>query len=524
MKKSLIIAAVFMLSFTAILKAQQVSGVSRRMQGINPQLVGVVSDEYSDFMLINTANILDIDGYRVYTQLSNLGIEGSDTALSGDAADNDFLLGGVMPMEFGKLGGFLINHIGRADAPIYYYDPSEGNILDSGHSGEFETIVKNGIDTEESGEAYLNENEIIVDALLGMKRLDFGHLGFRLSYKQLLEDGLSSKYSFTSRDEEGSLLSDIDDENEAKRKNTNITVTPSFRTLIDETVIGAILGVSLVTELDTDERISSFRASADNENYEDYYEHNTIIDSETELSGLGINIGGGLLHPLTENINLRGFATLGITNLSGDEAEYFEEEMIQGTTDPEIVKYSELSKQEIDENIMDISIISGIEKQISEKLMLGAGIHFHRNTKTTEMEEKRTKTDDDGVITYDTMTTDMERKISITNFSLPIGLEWQATEWMKARMGASYVINSYSRTDKYETTFYEDNTEEAEKEDDTIKAEETRPVIVTDNVAFFSGLGFSVTENLDIDVTGMFDNGASILELGNWELSATLKF
>jgi len=82
--------------------------VSIRMRGLNPGLVGVVDDEYSD-LFFNPAYINRIEGNRVYTNLSNIHNFGQDLLLDPTYSPDMYynLLGGVTNYNDLKLGGIL---------------------------------------------------------------------------------------------------------------------------------------------------------------------------------------------------------------------------------------------------------------------------------------------------------------------------------------------------------------------------------------------------------------------------------
>jgi len=98
-----VLASAFVLSASSGVFAS-FSGTSVRMQGINPSLVGIVSDEYSDALSINPADLLNVSGYRVYTNMSNL--------YSGNTLGNDRALNGTTTGGLGS-GQFLLGAFGN---------------------------------------------------------------------------------------------------------------------------------------------------------------------------------------------------------------------------------------------------------------------------------------------------------------------------------------------------------------------------------------------------------------------------
>ncbi|HAV43475.1 TPA: hypothetical protein DCX15_05615 [bacterium] len=101
MKKVLALAMATAALFLPQLGWAELSGTSMRMQGVNPDLVGIVADEHSDIFGVNPAELSDLEGWRVYTNLSNLygGQLGSDRALdgttTGGTGQSRFILGGL---------------------------------------------------------------------------------------------------------------------------------------------------------------------------------------------------------------------------------------------------------------------------------------------------------------------------------------------------------------------------------------------------------------------------------------------
>lgn len=83
--------------------------ISMRMRGLNPSLVGIVDDEYSD-LFYNPAFINKIEGTRIYSNLSNVQGEGEDMFFSGyDYYPERYanLLGGITSYNDMKLGAMI---------------------------------------------------------------------------------------------------------------------------------------------------------------------------------------------------------------------------------------------------------------------------------------------------------------------------------------------------------------------------------------------------------------------------------
>ncbi|MFB3895877.1 MAG: hypothetical protein ACE14V_06195 [bacterium] len=110
--KKLFTLVVIALCATSIGLAQSFWGsetkdVSLRLEGMSPDFAGLVDDEYTDFW-INPADILNVKGGRLYTNLSNY-INGAETQFGGASA-NEYLIGGVYSWEnIGTFGAFFRN-------------------------------------------------------------------------------------------------------------------------------------------------------------------------------------------------------------------------------------------------------------------------------------------------------------------------------------------------------------------------------------------------------------------------------
>lgn len=111
--KKLFTLVVIALCVTSIGYAQgfwgsEVKDVSLRLEGMSPDFAGLVDDEYSDFW-VNPADILNVKGGRLYTNLSNY-VTGDETQFGGAAAD-EYLIGGVYSWEnIGTFGVFFRNY------------------------------------------------------------------------------------------------------------------------------------------------------------------------------------------------------------------------------------------------------------------------------------------------------------------------------------------------------------------------------------------------------------------------------
>lgn len=87
--------------------AMAIMPYSLRMRGMGPGLVGIVDDEYSD-LYFNPALINNVEGTRVYTNLSNIHNTGSDQIFADWYEFPQYnLIGGITSYNDMKIGGLL---------------------------------------------------------------------------------------------------------------------------------------------------------------------------------------------------------------------------------------------------------------------------------------------------------------------------------------------------------------------------------------------------------------------------------
>jgi hypothetical protein len=109
--KKLLTLLVIALCATSIGYAQffgsEVKDVSLRLEGMSPEFAGLIDDEYTDIW-VNPADILNVKGGRLYTNLSNY-VTGEETQFGGASAD-EYLIGGIYSWEnIGTFGAFFRN-------------------------------------------------------------------------------------------------------------------------------------------------------------------------------------------------------------------------------------------------------------------------------------------------------------------------------------------------------------------------------------------------------------------------------
>lgn len=107
--------------------------ISLRMRGLGPALVGIVDDEYSD-VFYNPAFVNQINGHRLYTNLSNLQGSGEDMFFDKfyyPKMTSYNLLGGITEKNGMKLGALLeFGGINSVTNGSYYWQEISGTTTD----------------------------------------------------------------------------------------------------------------------------------------------------------------------------------------------------------------------------------------------------------------------------------------------------------------------------------------------------------------------------------------------------------
>lgn len=120
---------------------------------------------------------------------------------------------------------------------------------------------------------------------------------------------------------------------------------------------------------------------------------------------------------------------------------------------------------------------------------------------------------------------------SLNRLAVPVGLEFAIAKPLVFRLGAQYTItyDDYTTTTElldYEpqrtVTVYGDGTVTEVIEDPSPRPERSveTNTVTTSETDYYYGIGWDVAKNLQIDLMGFSD----ITDLGNWKLSATMKF
>jgi len=182
---------------------------------------------------------------------------------------------------------------------------------------------------------------------------------------------------------------------------------------------------------------------------------------------------------------------------------------------------------------------------ISERLKFGFGLfiatssYFDSTTAKDTTVSVEVYDNNDGIsgpedyveTTWSSKTWMTKKTGRINEFAIPVGLEFHLTEPLVFRLGARHTTSYDDYTTVTNLIQYEPErtktvdgtgavTETMEDPPNMPVGSEETNTITTPMTNYFYGIGWQVNDNLQIDLMG-FDK---ITDLGNWRVSATLKF
>lgn len=508
MKRILLVSLAVMLIGTF---AYAVETESLRTKAIGTDLAFIVQDEYTD-MMIAPYNILNLEGSRLYTSLTNI------------TPGEEILIGGVLPVV-GKLG-LIGSNLSSLSAEWIYSDPW----TPIGEKGEYEEIDDQSMvpaDTydREYGKADKKTGEINLVALYGYKVRDNLSLGLRIGYEAnkiepsneySLEDNndVSAGDNYRKQTFTRSGKGEKDPITEQPiPEETRIAVGPAGKLQVnDELSIGAELSV-VIAKGEFEENMTGTNYATAAYTGNQVYDWVGTISESYKPKGTGIGGAVNVEYGLNKETTLRVRGKYMSVPLSGDYAfEDIDNEKNDGFGVATKIVIS--SSGDIDLKSNEMSVAAGIEKKLNDDLMLGFGVAYKTDKEEISIDTTRSITVNDTVVDREDMKIEMKDKTA--SIILPFGLEYQANDWLALRAGFSHQIvtteTEYkeTRTDKDPDGVVEDINTDLGKAKDT-----------TRTTTFSYGVGLKCTENLQLDLLAIGDtfNVAS-----NWRLSATLKF
>lgn len=517
MKKTLIlIAGLFCLTAANVFA---VENVSFRLKGMHGDFEGLVKDEYTDMMYM-PYNILEIDGYRLYTNLSNLST-GNEEILDETAASADeYLIGGVAPFGgFGKLG-----FIYGADSSLTPQTIEDEWGWSIGQTGEYELInenkTANTCDTI-YGKAERETLKSDMSYLLGFQPVDVIKFGFLLNFSSD-EDITTNVYS--EKDDNWTLgtssysltTSNVTDSEITKY----ITLGPAAELQVnDKLSLGGMLGIIFgEVEYAYSSVQNWFRTQEYGGTTADYSRVRTSVTTG-KPKGTGFELKGMGKYSASDNLKLRGifnYSTLSLDGSMGSPRSY--NTIDDGWGNAWKSEYAETGSMNIKTDFIELG--AGFENKMNKDLMLTMGIKYSVDDESTKsVSDEIYKLNGSTVSnSYQPSYNNLD-KSKITNLILPIGMEYKANKWMTLRMGASHKITTTESEDRTTTTSYA-ATYPVKTVTTIVTTVDPKSTTVARDTDYSFGAGFKVTDNLQIDLL----NFTNLTDMSFWKLSATLKF
>lgn len=539
---------------------------------------GMIQDDldlwYSGLLYLQPVaeRLLDVEGVRVYSGLSNLAT-GSDAVFAGsDSVRGGFLLGGSWAPPGGSWAGgvlteFMDNRIldeitltGPEGEPYLtgegsvegtwseYVDTSGDGILDSRH-------------TVHETAAARTDSSMTSAGVYGAYRAGGTlRLGLGLSWEKMDVEVLDAEDNGSLSVTDSNLVTGVETyslqtqgEGTFTESRSGIVISASGRgKLTDMLEMGGMFQfASLSSEVSNE---------ADFSGSEDYLpEEPGVHDLATwswmesfSVSPSGSRLGGGLNleYVLNDSWTLESSGGYYMVSLSGSADDYsisMDSSYIVTTgsfIDSTIVDMdgSGSTDIEMDSDILALGVKLTLDPSDDLVISMGAGFMNHDQNSTVTNQSQNTLVEsysdgdgefadpDDYTATYTwSQTEEVMTTSSISRVSIPVGLEFRVLPRLYARLGASPGFVWQEETESTSLleaspvtmhTVYGDGTEQQEVESPFETVDGT--LVVSDEfyteIRYSYGVGYSPNEHMQIDLMGLGNS------FDQWRLSATLLF
>lgn len=512
---------------------------------------GSLLEDDLDIML-DPAGLPTLQGYRLYTNLSNL--TGRDNYVFSDSGDGYYLLGGSGKVMGYGYAGLLYDR--KADS---YRDTTLTN------SSTYNDIDFNGTydqRTVTDGMTSNSSRNILGHWWLGYGRnFGTGRLG-ALVYRQagtynLMPNGFNASTHI--------VITDLVTGNTTSDSNTEY----SRNTLTVRSVTGGALSYWMpmgdMIDLGLAGGINFYQAnqydtltfSSTSTNPSAAGTNGTTIDStgyvdiiSNDNVGLELNVRGAAVYKWNDNVKTRTdlvFSILSGEHTDGSINSEFNSliafQLPTGVQSTNIHRTYTSDPVTQDNHRMSLGLFSKTTAKLGEKVEMALGLGFGTSTRdystkyTQEFNETTVYNDGDAALMNDwtrIINGTIDRQIIYTESSYeikaPVGLEFNITKPFVFRLGAAPVYGSMDYTVDTLTDFTPNKTILIDAWGDTTQ---TIPPISTGNygsctvhnasninVNYSYGAGWKISDNLQIDLMGFAD----IYTMRYWQLSAILKF
>ncbi|MEO0136695.1 MAG: hypothetical protein ABIL86_04095 [candidate division WOR-3 bacterium] len=517
---------------------------------------GLFEDDYD--LLFDPARICEIQGSRLWTSLSNF-VNGYENLFSNGSAPY-ILIGGST--NLGRFSpGMVYDHSVNKEALATGLNDPNGNPIygdgkvqiidwnDTDNNGSYDQKI---VQTEtRSAYQQLKDNNMFIG--LGYKldnlRVGLGYL--RICYKNIFTNPLSNfTYEYTIEDFDTLTLINrakfAGDDKYAYGENDLLF---SLWRDMDKLKLGLLAGFGLLGYGDNAEITGDSVIYTRPGDTTTFYTHAGILDSTNQKqSGNIITVNLRAFYNYNENAQGRFYLGFFTQSLNfGDDARdhyYKTRENIMATFTWDTINtftyYDGSSK------IKGLQLGTKQLFKVSERLKLGLGVMFTTTSTFDSTIAKDTTVtrrvfDDNDGISFDpddyvqTVWSSATWMTKITGrthtIALPVGIEFNLFPNLAFRLGAQHAYTMDDYTTVTELIQYEPQRTRTVDGTGTVVEDliDPNPIPVgsdethkvnTPQTDYFYGIGWHVTDNLQIDLMGF----SELTKLDNWRLSATLKF
>ena len=557
--------------FLVLLLANGLSAQALRLESFRHQATFVIRDDL-DYAIDGT-DLLKIDGARIFTNLSNLS--SGNEQIMGYNSDNTFVIGYVTPEFLGFKSAFFLGNLQDLDPAFLSLDLNgDGSPDISGHgflSGtwnrEWDANGDGSIDfidyryIQAAGEQNNREKDLLINIA---RELGGGALAFVYKRISSKSTGDSSDSLYFSREDYSTTdLTEFNREDNSGNLNFS-SPSNEFRLSLSSPFMN--------WELRGDAYLNMARIDNSNENRYHYFEDlapstqlitdtylDTTYDNYTDnyaRNEAGVELGLENIDPYLSWWITGNFGFLfGSGNYENSAFNFTEDHsMNAGNVDSLYTTDQYSDSAPISVSGMNLGISGRMEWQISKNVRFGLGVNYggysssleydHDSTNIARVEYNDGDADPSDPDDYLDVTQSGARYTetfkTVTNvLEVPAGIEiniGKKKDWF-VRFGAlaRKVITNGENTTKVNSVDREVNTYITGDGDTTVTYQDIEFSSHKENtyselqtVDFSYGLGWKPSENLRIDLIGMFDLPNTDVISTNWfrslKLSATVLF
>jgi len=519
---------------------------------------GLWEDDYD--LLFDPARIPQIEGSRVWTSLSNF-VTGNEEPFSNGSVPF-ILVGGTKNFGDYYPGLVVDNRMSKDPLDTGLNDPFGNDIYGEGERVEIDwnDIDNNGVFDERSVRRYGRtafDTETERDVYIGVGRY-FGNLRVGLGFMREeftdIYTSTGNNYTIDSTHEnlnptelvyekhiafEGDEIDNYVNNNfilsgwmDKEKMSIGATVEFSLMSLKEEAIV---TGDSMITTDPSNPALD--------------YTSATILDSSwIPSSGMGVDVELKSFYDYNDYAQGRFYLGFFMNMLSyhDDAAEYYNKYTENIYNDFTWNYDTTVTNHDGSSNYMGVRLGTKQLFEVSERLNLGFGLFFSMSNYT---EEDTAQNNSVAVVEYDDndgMTNDFDDYTTTTwssrtwmtkttgavkSFSVPVGIEFYLAEPVVFRLGARHTLSINDYTTVHDMIDYDPERTRTVRGDGTVSesmidpgnqaagSEESDTETLPDT-DYFYGIGWQVTDNLQIDLMGFNE----LTDLSNWKLSATFKF